>query len=51
MDISEKAQEFLTTFEHAFQENSLTKLSLGNYKGKEEQLKNIYIKKVLIKKE
>ena len=31
--------------------NTLVKISLGNYKGTEPELKNIYIKKVLIKRE
>ncbi|MCE6987865.1 SAM-dependent methyltransferase [Dyadobacter sp. CY323] len=51
MDHSEKAQEFITSFENSLQDNTFTKLSLGNYKGTEAQLKNIYLKRILIKKE
>lgn len=37
--------------EQGLKDNTFVKLSLGNYKGQEEQLKNIYIKRVLIKQE
>jgi SAM-dependent methyltransferase len=46
-----KIQEFITAFESSQQENTFNKLSLGNYKGSEENLKNIYIKKTLIRHE
>lgn len=41
---------FVNQIKESIQKDSFIKLSLGNYKGKEEQLKNIYVKAVLIKK-
>jgi SAM-dependent methyltransferase len=43
--------EIITAFSASLQTNSFVKLSLGNYKGTELELKNIYIKLALIKKE
>ena len=51
MNITEKAQEFTTESETSLNNGSFVKLSLGNYHGTDESLKNIYIKKVLIRKE
>ena len=51
MNQSEHLATFINTFSESLQDNSFVKISLGNYKGTEEQLKNIYIKRVLIKKE
>lgn len=51
MNVTEKAQEFITESENSLHNGSFVKLSLGNYHGTDESLKNIYIKKVLIKKE
>ena len=51
MNITEKAQEFIIESENSLNNGSFVKLSLGNYRGTDESLKNIYIKKVLIKKE
>ncbi|NIJ54281.1 class I SAM-dependent methyltransferase [Dyadobacter arcticus] len=51
MDITEKVLEFISGLEQSLLENSFNKLSLGNYKGTKENLKNIYVKKVLIKRE
>ncbi|TLV02769.1 class I SAM-dependent methyltransferase [Dyadobacter luticola] len=51
MNITEKVEEFLTAFTQSLADQTFAKLSLGNYKGQEENLKSIYIKKVLIKKE
>lgn len=51
MNQSEHLATFIKTFSESLQDNSFVKISLGNYKGTEEQLKNIYIKRVLIKKE
>ena len=51
MNITEKAQEFTTESENSLNNGSFVKLSLGNYHGTDESLKNIYIKKVLIRKE
>lgn len=51
MNILPKAEEFITAFEQSISNNSFIKLSLGNYHGSEEHLKNIYVKRILIKKE
>jgi len=46
MDNLNKLQE---SIERSIQENTFVKMSLGNYKGEDETLKNIYVKRVLIK--
>lgn len=51
MNQQEHLATFIKTFSESLQDNTFVKISLGNYKGTEEQLKNIYIKRVLIKKE
>ncbi|WP_353720386.1 SAM-dependent methyltransferase [Dyadobacter sp. 676] len=51
MNVTEKAQEFIAEVRGSLQDGSFVKLSLGNYRGADESLKNIYIKKVLIRKE
>lgn len=51
MNIAEKKQDFITAFEQSLQNDTFIKLSLGHYKGAEENLKNTYIKKTLIKRE
>lgn len=51
MNVTEKAQEFISESETSLYNGSFVKLSLGNYHGGDESLKNIYIKKVVIKKE
>jgi SAM-dependent methyltransferase len=51
MYISEKINEFTKTVETSLSNLTFVKLSLGNYKGTEENLKNIYIKRILIKGE
>ena len=43
--------QFFDALEESIQKNTFIKLSLGNYKGKDDQLKNIYIKRILIKNE
>jgi len=43
--------EFLSLFDESLSTKTFASLSLGNYKGKEENLKKIYVKKILIKKE
>lgn len=48
---NDKISGFLAAVEKALQDNSFIKLSLGNYKGAEAELKNIFIKKILIKKQ
>ncbi len=47
----EKTDEFILSLQTSINTNTFVKLSLGNYKGKEENLKNIYIKRILIKNE
>lgn len=51
MNQSEKTDEFLLSMQTSLNDNTFVKLSLGNYKGKEENLKNIYIKRIVIKGE
>lgn len=43
--------KFINELELCVKSNTFAKLSLGNYKGAESGLKNIYVKKVLIKQE
>ncbi len=49
--IEAKIEEFIAAFEQSFIGNTFISLSLGNYKGKEENLKNIYCKRILVKRE
>jgi SAM-dependent methyltransferase len=49
MPLSEKINEFMLSLQSSLNDNTFVKLSLGNYKGKEENLKNIYVKRILIK--
>jgi SAM-dependent methyltransferase len=51
MNIAQPLHEFISEFKTSLENNTFVKLSLGNYQGKEENLKNIYLKKTLIKKE
>lgn len=51
MNNTEKTQEFVSEVINSFNNDSLVKLSLGNYHGADESLKNIYAKKVRIKQE
>jgi len=51
MSLSEKTEEFVFLMQTSLNENTFVKLSLGNYKGKEENLKNIYVKRIHIKNE
>lgn len=44
-------QHFLSAIVKSTLNNTFVSISLGNYKGTEENLKNIYIKRILIKKE
>lgn len=46
-----KTAAFLDALDKSLSDGSFVKISLGNYKGAEEALKNIYIKKILIKEE
>jgi len=51
MNLSNKTGEFLISLQTSLNDNTFVKFSLGNYKGKEENLKNIYLKRILIKNE
>ncbi len=51
MNISEKINEFIKSVETSLSDLTFVKMSLGNYKGSEENLKNIYLKRILIKGE
>lgn len=51
MNISEKISEFTQGIEKSLTDQTFVKLSLGNYKGQEENLRNIYLKRILIKNE
>jgi len=51
MSLPEKINEFILSLQKSLNDNTFVKLSLGNYKGKEENLKNIYIKRIAIKGE
>lgn len=44
-------QQFIEQLKGSLKDKSLVKLSLGNYKGQEEGLKNLYVKLVEIKRE
>lgn len=41
MNLSEKTGEFISAVQRSLNENTFVKISLGNYKGKEENLKNV----------
>lgn len=51
MNISEKVQEFVSMLAQTISNQTFISISLGNYKGSEENLKNLYAKRILIKKE
>ena len=51
MILSEKVKEFISALVQSTNDQSFISLSLGNYKGTEENLKNLYIKRIQIKKE
>jgi SAM-dependent methyltransferase len=46
-----KIQTFISTISESLSNNSFIKISLGNYQGADTALKNIYVKKVLIKRD
>jgi SAM-dependent methyltransferase len=48
---NDQSTEFTSALAESIENNTFVSLSLGNYKGSEEQLKNIYIKKILVKKQ
>ena len=49
--MNEKITGFIEACENSISDLTFVKLSLGNYKGSEENLKNIYVKRILIKGE
>lgn len=49
--IQSHIEEFTSAVVASFSNNTFISLSLGNYKGQEENLKNIYGKRILIKRE
>jgi SAM-dependent methyltransferase len=49
--MNEKITGFIEACENSISDLTFVKLSLGNYKGSEENLKNIYLKRILIKGE
>lgn len=51
MNLTGKTGEFVHEVQNSLNADTFVKISLGNYKGKEENLKNVYIKRVSIKKE
>jgi len=51
MTENECAEQIIHSLEESLKDQTFVSLSLGNYKGKEENLKNIYLKKTFIKKE
>jgi SAM-dependent methyltransferase len=51
MDKSEYKKQWLSAIEISIESNTFVKISLGNYKGKEIELKNVYVKRVSIKRE
>jgi SAM-dependent methyltransferase len=51
MSENEKKSQFLTELLNSINENRFVKLTFSNYKGNEENLKNIYAKRIVIKNE
>lgn len=51
MTITEKVKEFITALLQSTSDQTFVSLTLGNYKGQEENLKNIYVKRILLKKQ
>lgn len=49
--MTEKIALFAASIHKSLTDNTFVKISLGNYKGPEENLKNIYAKRILIKNE
>ena len=43
-------EQFILSISESILENTFIKISLGNYKGSETELRNIYVKKILIKR-
>lgn len=51
MTSNPKIPNFISTLEASLHDGSFVKLSLGNYKGPEDQLKNVYVRRIQIKRE
>jgi hypothetical protein len=51
MPLKEKADKFIGSLQSSLTDQTFVKVSLGNYKGSEENLKNIYLKRIAIKGE
>ncbi len=51
MSNNDKINQFTTSISQSLSNNSFVQISLGNYTGQDETLKNIYVKKILIKNE
>jgi hypothetical protein len=51
MNISEKIKQFTESITTSLADDTFVKLTLANYKGTEDNLKNIYLKRILIKNE
>ncbi len=51
MTSTQATQSFLASIKESLENQTFVKLSLGNYKGADESLKNVYIKRILVKKE
>lgn len=51
MPLKEKADEFIGSLQTSLTDHTFVKVSLGNYRGSEENLKNIYLKRIAIKGE
>lgn len=43
-------EQFISSLSESILQNTFIKISLGNYKGSETELKNIYVKRILIKR-
>lgn len=51
MDENNRKQDFLNELTKSITENRFVKITLSNYKGPDQNLKNIYVKRILIKNE
>jgi len=51
MTSNTKIPNFISALEESLRDGSFVKLSLGNYKGPEDQLKNVYIRRIQVKRE
>jgi SAM-dependent methyltransferase len=51
MMIQKNTNDFISNFSHSLKDNTFVSLKLGNYKGQEENLKSIHVKRIQIKRE